>query len=139
MNYENKELCKECGGMCCKSLPGACFPDDFNSSNDLIRKAIESGKYTIDCWEGDPGDGIEQTAFYVRPATVGKEGQTYDYSWGGCCVFLGDNGCILNHDDRPKECRSLEPAKDGCIKHDDITKRKAAIAWRPYFDLLNSF
>lgn len=27
--YQNSELCKECGGKCCKLFPGAYFPGDY--------------------------------------------------------------------------------------------------------------
>ena len=29
VNYENKELCSDCGGKCCKRMSGICQPEDF--------------------------------------------------------------------------------------------------------------
>ena len=52
---ENKEMCAKCGGRCCKRMPGANSPKDFGLPNEsLLKQALESGNYAIDCWDGDP-------------------------------------------------------------------------------------
>ena len=33
MNYENKELCKKCGGICCKKSGCDYFVSDFKTIN----------------------------------------------------------------------------------------------------------
>lgn len=148
--YENAEICIACKGECCKQLPGANFPEDFNMENttEKLINALTSGKYAIDSWEGDPGDNIDTTAYYVRPATKEMKvselvlGNIYDYSWGGECVFLTDMGCELEAKDRPLGCRALKPKKDKgdiCIEHNNTAKRNSALAWRKYFDILDSF
>lgn len=142
MNNEffiNIPLCTECGGRCCKRMPGTAYPSDFNSPEE-IKKAIESGKYAIDWWEGDPGDGDLRKAYFVRPSTKDKIGKIYDATWGGECTFLTKKGCKLKPNKRPKECRDLEPKPDfDCVMHNETCKQKACIAWRKHFDLLHSF
>lgn len=141
--FENKSLCSKCGGKCCKSLPGAAYPEDFEMDKgpEKLQAAIQSGKWAIDWWEGDPGDGLEETAYYVRPATKDNIGKIYDASWGGECVFLTPDGCMMEIKGRPRECRELEPKKGKakCISHNGTSKRDSALAWRKHFGILDAF
>jgi len=139
--YENTGICTTCGGKCCNEMPGACFPSDFGLPGDLtkLNKALKSGKYTIDWWEGDPRSDKHEfnRGYFVRPAIKGKLGIRHDPSWGGVCCLLENNACILSPDERPLNCQKLEPVSNGsCITHDDCDKQKAAIAWIPYYEIL---
>lgn len=79
--------------------------------------------------------GYVDQGFYVRPATKGDEGRTYHASWGGECTFLKETGCSLSHNERPLECRTLEPKYPlRCEQHHG--KHATAIAWLPYHTLL---
>ena len=137
--YENKKICSACGGQCCNTLPGACFPSDFNLPGDIsfLETALKTGRWAIDWWEGDPRQGGNEYSrgFFVRPAIKGQEGKMFDGSWGGVCTFLKNDCCALDADKRPSNCRNLEPKESGCITHDD-SKRGAAIAWIPYYKIL---
>lgn len=127
----NATTCEECGGRCCKNLPGCAFPDDFPTKESL-QQALESGRWAIDWWEGDPREGqdILREVKYVRPAIQGHEGQRYHPAWGGPCTFLTDTGCELAPFDRPKECRYLMPMEvRPCKNYEGLSKRQAAIAW----------
>jgi len=140
--YENKELCSQCKGRCCKRQPGACFPIDFSLPGDLskLREALASGKYTIDWWEGDPRKNKDELdkAYFVRPSIKGKEGERYDPTWGGECTFLTKKGCSLETEKRPLNCKMLEPREDHqCFIHGNKNKHAAAIAWLPYFNELD--
>ena len=140
--FENKKICTECGGLCCKTMPGACMPSDFGlpGNFDKLNQALESGKYCIDWWEGDPRENKEEyeCGYFVRPATKDKVGIKHDPSWGGVCCLLNEFGCTLNIADRPFDCRNLEP-KTGegknCINHGK-PKVDAAIEWLPYYEKL---
>lgn len=136
-----EELCVQCQGECCKSYPGgATLPEDFEDEAAMA-KALESGRYTIDCWEGDPRPIKDKKelhqADYIRPAIKGKEGRRIDRPWGGECTFLTKTGCELAPDKRPSGCRMLEARPDGnCIVH-GADKRRASIAWLKHRDFLN--
>lgn len=141
--FDNKKICSECGGNCCKSMPGSCYPSDFGlpGNFDKLNKALESGRYCIDWWDGDPReDEIEfedYECYYVRPATKDKIGIRHDPSWGGECNFLKENGCELESEGRPLNCQKLEPVEGGkCVLHDNVCKQDAVIAWLPYADKL---
>lgn len=96
--FVNKKICSECGGSCCKSMPGSCYPEDFGVQMGFsqLDKALLSGKYAIDWWDGDARDDKDELCrtYYVRPATKGMKGVLYDPSCGGVCVFLARNGDI---------------------------------------------
>lgn len=120
VNMEDLTKCAECGGDCCKRMPGCCDVSD-NWESMLL-----SGKYCIDWWEGDVFDGDRDCSYFIRPCTSGDEGKLLDPSWGGRCTFLTSTGCSLEHDQRPKECRDLDPNK-GCIS--EWGKEESAKAW----------
>ncbi len=131
MNYLNKETCKSCAGKCCKFMPGSCAPEDIinnfpsSSLKKSVSKALATGKYSIDCWEDS------QSIYYVRPATTDKVGKTYDFSWGGKCIFLTIKGCKLTNEKRPYQCRMLKPSKNsGCKGQNKSGKYEMACKWR---------
>ena len=141
--FVRPELCKLCQGSCCKSLPCSAFPADFGLPNtEKITAAIDSGKWCIDWWEGDPREheDVLDYGYYVRPAIKEHEGERSHASWGGECTFLTSKGCELSIEARPFEGRMLEPKSDyphGCKSHSG-GKQAAAIAWIPFWDLLDS-
>lgn len=141
--FENKDICTKCGGKCCKTNPGVAYPEDFEMDKgpEKLQAAIKTGKWAIDWWEGDPGDGIDATAYFVRPAIKGHEGETYHPGWGGECTMLTKVGCSLEAKDRPKECRDLEPfdGDEDCIMHNSTGNKEAALVWRKHFNVLDSF
>jgi hypothetical protein len=118
-NFENKEICSKCGGMCCKRLPGCCYPSDIKrlfpakTLEESVLQALRSNKFCIDWYEDD------KPLYFMRPCTKGKEGAWYDPSWGGVCVFLEETGCSLEHNKRPYVCRSVEPRRglEPCPSH----------------------
>ncbi len=137
LRYLNAEICKECQGECCKSLPGACLPNDFTEPILIsLVKAFESGKYAVDWWERDPRPDKDEISrgYFIRPAIKGAK-NLFDPSWGNkICIFLTDEGCELNYDERPAGCRALEPKEDfRCISH-GADKQEASIAWIPYHE-----
>lgn len=144
LNYQDPDLCRECGGACCRRIPGIAHPEDFGAPNvTALRRRVEaalaSGRWAVDWWEGDPRAHSTtrnrrrlDRAYFLRPACAGDEGLLMDPSWGGTCTFLGDNGCSLDHDARPYECRDLEPTQGfNCVGH-GLDKRGLAEAWIPY-------
>lgn len=129
LNNESPEKCRPCGGQCCKNAPGIFHPDDFDASTmvDDIAAGLADGRYSVDWWEGSP------TLYYVRPATTKSRGMR-DPSWGGQCVLWSYDGCRLKFDDRPAQCRALEPAGHAseCSFPDEFSKHALALAWHPF-------
>ena len=142
MNYLDKNQCARCGGVCCRTMPGATMPQDIldmfpadNMAESLI-EAFETRKWVIDCWEGDPRPNKEELdqAYYIRPKNDDSyHSGIYSFTWGGRCIFHTDTGCQLDENERPYSCRMLEPKQnDECVMHDDGGKQKCSIAWIEY-------
>lgn len=144
--YDNKQLCSECGGKCCKGASGGASPEDIerifndNLMNSLV-SAFRSGEWVIDWWEGDPrglsydDPGAVCDGYYIRPvmSNDNKPG-LYQPSWGGVCIFHNQaDGCKLEPSNRPLTCRLLEPQPDNkCVMHDGGSKREVAVMWVPF-------
>lgn len=142
--YIDKDICKKCGGKCCSLCPGATFPEDFGlpKNKEKLIEALKSKKYCIDWWEGSPIKGKKMgQAFFVRPQYKGHT-DLYHPGWGGkpCIFYSVIDGCELKFEDRPHECRYLEPHSEGfgkCVVHGG-GKKEAAIKWIPYNFLLKN-
>lgn len=135
--YENKEVCSECGGRCCRHMSGGTEPEDFGPDvEENLRAAFSSGRWSIDWWGGELGG--EMDPMFIRPRHKGAP--LVDPSFGGECVFLQEDGCALEPEDRPMGCRRLEPVADGdCVSHvgGAVNAKEASVrAWLPYQDLL---
>lgn len=104
-HYDYK-ICKKCGGKCCKSLPGAYFPDDIKKIFGSVEEAITSGSVAIDWLEAD------EPGYYLRPKTILTD-SLYDGSWGGACIHLKENGCELSEEKRPSSCKAIKPSIGG--------------------------
>lgn len=139
---EDPEKCVQCGGKCCKFYPGITAPEDWGAPDKAamqvrITQAVRSGDYEFDDWYGDPTDekgGGDFNVRMIRP--TGQRGLSVRRDEYERCQMLGDQGCKLPHDERPKQCRELVPG-DPTGQHckDQFSKKQAAIAWMPYQDV----
>lgn len=132
-------------------MPGGLVPSDvlagasFEELEHKARALLQTGRYSIDCWVGNPWPGQRavagETAYYMRPAVQGEEGNRFDESWGGTCTFHSDAGCSLNEGSRPYECRALIPSADGQCSYGPRSKwagkRSLAQAWWPFRHVLD--
>lgn len=138
-NNEDKEACSKCGGLCCTTLPGCNSPADFNDSEKEIAQALKSGRYTLDCWDGE-FEGIFDP-YFVRPATQGLENILVDRSWGGICTFwTKEKGCKLTWKQRPLGCKSLliNKLQPGNCSINSFGKKESVRAWLPYQNFLRN-
>lgn len=137
IGVEDKEICRSCGGKCCKALPGSLVPRDIGEVTvPALVELFNTGLYSIDWWEGDPReekDEIDQ-AYFIRPRIKGTR-KLFDGAWGGECIFLTDAGCKFQLKDRPSQCRTLKPTEgERCVGAHG--KNYYAILWLPYTDLI---
>ena len=136
-NNEDKNICAECGGGCCKSYAGAYHPADLRHEiteeflESLFDSAIEIPPVSIDWYENFNEYG--RKGFYIRPRHVG--GDEVDPSMGAPCALLTPTGCSLDWEHRPWQCRVLKPEKNHVCGGPD-GKLLAAEAWDPYHDIL---
>jgi len=135
IGVENLDICKQCGGKCCKSYPGPATPDDFGAPDrqrmyDELYNALKSGKWTVD-WIDQ-----EQELYFVRPAIKGFESSTFDHRYIGECTFLTPTGCELSFDKRPESCRMLVPKVNERCDSQGYTRAYVVKMWQPYIDVL---
>ena len=158
--------CKDCGGICCKSLGCHFSPSDFNEITfEHLKEQIEKGYISIDRWEGDPREYIDDGYEYhhvwflrmrnVRDRTKGNmflsallgsgvisNGDPEEYadivdcSWGAGCALLTETGCPIEHDKRPMGARLL--IAKGANEHciEGYSKQQCSIDWIPYQDIM---
>ena len=132
----NIELCRKCGGECCKSMGCHISPFDLKeiSVKSIISLIDETECISIDWWEGNPitnqSDGSR--AYFLR--IKNKNANIIDPSFGGLCSILTDNGCPLSFEYRPKGARDLIPKEISC--HDRYSKHQCAIDWFEYQNVL---
>lgn len=137
MEYENKELCSSCKGMCCKKSGCDYFVSDFERiTKDEILKALLPGKISIvSAFKKSVINGkVILTPFlYLRARN--KDRDIVDlFSMKKTCSMLTDTGCSYSLEDRPGGGVNLIPKKNGC-KHlkDPIEEMRK---WEPYQGVL---
>lgn len=147
-NNERPDLCAACGGACCRTRPGIEAPGRFLAAPDpaaALADALRSRDWLLAEHVGVPWtDGVPppdedryRLLRYPRPATVEEREAGGALPPGGFadCVFLAPTGCRLPFEERPRMCRSLEPATDGeCVA--TWGRREAALAWQHHQELV---
>jgi len=139
--FENKKICKECQGECCKTLPGISHPNEFGKTEaeifENLVKAFSTDNWAVDWYDNFGPEDVEYgiEGYFVRPKIKGID-NIYDPSWGGECIFLEEKGCIFSIEKRPFGCRMLEPATIGKCKVHGSSKYEMAEAWLPYHNII---
>lgn len=106
----NKQMCKECGGLCCKQTGCVYLPKDFESMNfKFLRSQIMKGNISI---SGHPAPGLRLNSWtfilYLRARN--ENAKIVDLvNRGGKCKMLGKNGCKYKDKDRPSVGLALKP------------------------------
>jgi Fe-S-cluster containining protein len=136
---EDKEVCRKCGGFCCKQSGGLVFPSDMGD-NDLsgisllLTENLKNGKYSVDVIFDDQND---VTGYYIRMMQVTDSG-VFNPGNKGACKFLNENGCSFDYPNRPKGCRDLIPSPPSCYLSDDLSLSACVEAWKPYFAIIET-
>lgn len=152
---ENLELCSKCKGECCQRHACDCLPYDFNHDINLIEKALESGKYSIDFARTSSRSFISRAdktltlnlysimrstdeCLYVRPRNQNRP--IVDIIHGeeneGPCIFWSlEKGCELSYEQRPTMGKMMFPRPDRkCVS---LFSRGVIIEeWKPYTEEL---
>lgn len=129
--YEPLKQCAKCKGKCCKRMGCHFSPTDFEeTSYEYLKDVLYSGFVSIDWW--DERDGSQ--GFYLRMRHIGAP--VVDPSWGGRCVMLTDDGCLLSFEERPLGGRALKPSYDEGCHVTEYGKYECKKEWEPYHDIL---
>jgi len=142
---ENAKVCKSCGGMCCKHMPGALIPADLGVGDDpevvlaAAYSLLLSGLFSV-YYVGAPSS----MRYYLRPVLAAHIGTSN--AWNGPAVWWANNacglwspatGCSLSAADRPSECKALVPDAGGQCHSEFDGKTQAVKEWEPYKEQLH--
>ncbi len=141
---ENKELCKSCGGKCCKA--GGClwFPSDFKTITlDSIDELLKDGSSMIvgtpNVVENRGKFSIVGVSLSLRARNVGK-GPIDLISLPTQCASLTEAGCKFDFEHRPSGGKHYIPYKDenGELKcHEDFEVRDIEKEWYVHNKILS--
>lgn len=153
--YESAEICKGCGGACCRANGCSLAPEDMlrelamwqEEQDDEkmldeernIRQPVEIDLRHLEEWLQQSDCAIDSftgeagLCYYIRMrhkcfSFIGVDAM-------GECIALTDRGCGLPYARRPKGGRYLEGRQDGhCQQH--YTREQMEEDWGPYQQML---
>lgn len=154
--YSNLEMCRKCGGWCCKRVPCALTPKQivslgYSITEESLEELIKTGNYSIIRIYGtvyfDARYIIRHRMWGCGIATQSDDFTIYHGVPAGKnpreCVMLTDKGCSLSFEHRGAEARSMIPdlsyTNDGHINHrchGFIGTDEMTIVWDPYHSIL---
>lgn len=131
---ENKRICSDCKGKCCKL--GGCewFVSDFKSlSVKAIDAILKEGRTSI---IATPYTRFQNGKFKCTPilslrARNINRGEVNLLSFETCCASLTDEGCYFEFKDRPSGGKHLIPQEDHNCRPDFSSAQKLN-DWLPY-------
>ena len=131
---ENTEVCKNCGGRCCKKSGCDYWPSDLQDKTYKgILKFLENGKVSIVAMMNFKRINEKLCNFpflYLRERNTGRD--VVDLlSMKTPCSNLTEHGCSYTYEERPSGGKNLTPSKDGLCypKEDNLQK---VLEWSPY-------
>ena len=132
---ENKDVCKNCGGRCCKKSGCDYVPHDFNSLNinDLYNK-LEEGNISI--VSAVIIDKIKDKTMaipflYLRARNMNRE--IVDLlSMKTTCSMLRSDGCSYSYEERPTGGINFVPVEGGKDCYPRENPEKLIMEWERY-------
>jgi Fe-S-cluster containining protein len=133
---ENKDVCRKCGGKCCKKCGCAYVPSDFESmSIDYLQEKLKEGNISITSTllfdKLNNGETTCTPFLYLRVRNINRP--IVDIlSFKTPCLMLKENGCAYNFEKRPTGGKNLVPQPDfKCVPKEDLEKL-IIIPWARY-------
>lgn len=116
IQYENKELCKQCGGKCCKKCGCDYLPKDFSdlSTNGLVEKILEGSISIVSALNINklPNGGETITPILLlRERNINRSSVDL-LSLKTTCASLNENGCKYDLEHRPSGGKMLIPMEN---------------------------
>ena len=113
MKNENIEICKKCGGMCCKKSGCDYSAHDFlDLSYEGLSNELKKGDKSIVCYMDfktmSNGSYTYEPFLYLRARNKGRDIIDLVSIKTGC-ASLKSNGCSFTYEDRPSGGKNLTP------------------------------
>lgn len=136
MELENRELCAECGGQCCKQAGCTYSANDLLVVNANSIKELLNQGYTSICADVT-FDLPKKLTLSLKARNTGAD--IIDLiSYTKECMALTETGCKYTFDKRPSGGKYLIPHKKKICDYDEIDILDIVATWLPYQDLLKS-
>lgn len=136
---ENLDICRACGGRCCKTSGCDYSPDDIKDlSLSGLSNILDEGKVSIVSFFAK--DILPNGKKYTYPLLLLRARNTNRdvidlVSLRTRCTQLTEMGCIYSYEDRPTGAKNLTPQADGKC-YPTINPMEIAKSWMPYQKLL---
>ena len=137
--YEDKDICRECGGFCCKKSGCDYSPRDFSdlSINKLHEKLLEGNISIISYLEfkrSGNGKLYAEPFLYLRARNTDRD--VVDLvSYKKRCSMLREDGCSYSFEERPFGGRNLIPGKTRCVP--EVDPYDIVMEWGRYQKVLH--
>ncbi len=133
--YINYEMCKKCGGICCKENGCIYLPEDFKKMEiNYIISLLNEGNISISGQFYQIGDKAFSYLPFLRARN--KNADIVDLiTLGGPCKLLTVSGCKLDASKRPALGLLITPTKIGgpCKKEYEL---EDAFKWLDYSEII---
>ena len=136
----NDNLCRRCGGSCCKNYPCAFSPHDFVDINDFnyMKRILDSGFFVIDSFIDYQN---KKNTYYIRcRGSQDKKGIfNFNSPYGNECLLLGDYGCLLDFYTRPSTGALLTPKSNKVgrsVCTNEYSYKKHQEDWEKHQDIM---
>ena len=138
---ENLDICRECGGMCCKKSGCDYSANDFkNCSYDTLAKELQKGDKSIVCYmkfkiDAD-GNYIYDPFLYLRARNKNRDVIDLISIKTGCAL-LNKDGCDHPYKQRPEGGRNLKPVRfEKGMCYPLKNPMSIVSTWKPYQKVL---
>lgn len=140
--YFKPEVCKECGGECCKRCGCDFSPDDFEEiSFEYLKGQLEKGYISIVFIDGDAiYDDVG--VFILRMRNCGMPIVDSGNESAPCILWKENKGCEFDYNHRPTGGRLLIPTEEisrGLSRrcHSTYSLTDCCYEWKPHQKILH--
>lgn len=136
---EDKDICNECGGKCCKERGCSYAPSDFKDGLTLekVLEKIATGTVSITMicgWIQEDDKTTLHPVLLLKEKDIGK-GDIDLVSIPTGCVSQTDTGCPYDFDSRPLGGACVIPNKAHLCSR-TISTEELASMWEPYKEIM---
>jgi len=137
--YENTEICKQCGGYCCKKSGCDYFVSDLESTKiDYLEKLLDTGRVSIiasfNFIRLNSGKLIYEVILSLRARNINREAIDL-FSFKTTCASLTETGCYYDIKHRPSGGATLIPCADKPC-YSEVDRIEELKKWLPYQKVL---
>jgi len=136
---EDKEICKECGGYCCKKSGCDYFVSDFeNMKIEYLESILDTGRVSVIAsfvFDRLPNNKLVSVPILSLRARNTNRGEIDLLSFKTTCASLEADGCYFSLENRPSGGSTLVPSRNRLCRS-NIDRLEELNKWKPYQSVL---